>query len=364
MRALHVALMRVVWWCRYSDYYNCGFSLATREVEGTFLMSFTLMGRPYPVTQHPKDAATGLSGRSCTEQPHRCCGADSHDSHYVTVRKKGDYYPCPPREQPDFDEVVVFKPEVVLPAASFEFKRRRRTLLWLDDRPDRNKRVLMQFPGCPQQPHLYVDTAYPMRQHCSACKHGLTLDSNPFGTVATRKKAAKAAAAAYSAAVRAAEDAPSAEATQKEEECQRALAAAEALVEQAQPAADDVPHEVRGRDIKLEEQVGRARDVAVDRVVMQEVVQVDVVLFTRVEDMTAFMRVHPELSKCAAFARFCCLLRVTPAVAATRPLCCASSAAGGCSLATAGCSSSWTATHSGASSFPPHSCSTATQLLT
>ena len=93
-RAAH-ALMRVVCGSRYSDYYNCGFSLATREVEGTFLMSFTLMGRPYPVTQHPKDQAAGLSGRSCTQQPHRCCGADSHDSHYVT-EKEGGVLPLPP----------------------------------------------------------------------------------------------------------------------------------------------------------------------------------------------------------------------------------------------------------------------------
>jgi hypothetical protein len=74
--------------CRYSDYYNCGFSLAARQVEGSFLMSFALMGRPYPVTQHPfpKPAThqpplhaqanaldNGLLGRSCDEHPHRCC---------------------------------------------------------------------------------------------------------------------------------------------------------------------------------------------------------------------------------------------------------------------------------------------------
>ena len=309
-RAAH-ALMRVVCGSRYSDYYNCGFSLATREVEGTFLMSFTLMGRPYPVTQHPKDQAAGLSGRSCTQQPHRCCGADSHDSHYVTVRKKGEYYPCPPREQPDFDEVVVFNPAVVLPAAAFEFKRRRRTLLWLDDRPDRNKRVLMQFPGCPQQPHLLVDTAYPMRQHCSVCKHGLTLDSNPVGTVKERQKAAKAAAAALGAAARAAEEAPGAAATQKEQECQRALDVANAVVAQAEAAAVAVQGEVRGREVKLEEQVGGGACCGCAYVVMQERVQVDVVLFTCVEDMAAFMRHHPELSKCAARARACCLCCVS-----------------------------------------------------
>ena len=38
---------------------------------------------------------------------------------------------------------------------------------------------------------------------------------------------------------------------------------------------------------------------------MQERVQVDVVLFTCVKDMAAFMRHHPELSKCAVLARAC-----------------------------------------------------------
>jgi hypothetical protein len=237
--------------CRYSDYYNCGFSLATRQVEGSFLMSFTLMGRPYPVTQHPEDVESGLKGRACREEPHRCCGPDSHDSHYVTVRKKGEYYPCPPREQPDFDEVVVFNPACVLPAAAFEFKRRRRTLLWLDDRPDRNKRVLMEYPGCPQQPHQLAEAAYPMRRHCSRCMHGLTLDSNPFGTCKERRKAAQAAGAAYSAAVKAAEDCPSAEAALREEECRALAEAANALVAEAQAAADVVKGELRGRDVKL-----------------------------------------------------------------------------------------------------------------
>jgi hypothetical protein len=220
-------------------------------------MSFTLMGRPYPVTQHPfNDSATSLCGRLCTEQPHRCCGPDSHDSHFLTVRKKGEYFPCPPREQPDFDEIVVFNPAFVLPAAAFEFKRRRRTLLWLDDRPDRNKRVLIEFPGCPQHPHLLVEAAYPMRQHCSACRHRLMLDSNPFGTCQERKKSALRCAAAWNAAVKAAEDAPSFEATQREEECRRLFDAANALVAEAQAAADAVQFERRGRDLKLEEQVG------------------------------------------------------------------------------------------------------------
>ena len=270
-------------------------------------MSFTLMGRPYPVTQHPDDGDFGLKGRWCQDEPHRCCGPDSHDSHYVAVRKKGEYFPCPPREQPDFDEVVVFNPANVLPAASFEFKRRRRTLLWLDDRPDRNKRVLMEYPGCPQQPHLLVDATYPMRQHCSACRHGLTLDSNPFGTCKERKQAAKAAAAAWSAAVKAAEDAPSAAATLQEEECKRVLDAANALVAEAQAAADVVQEKLRGQDVKLEEQVAwRALCSCVHVARHEFALQVDVVLFTCVEDATAFMRHHPDLSTCVAVAHCCC----------------------------------------------------------
>ena len=219
-------------------------------------MSFTLMGRPYPVTQHPNDSQSGLMGRSCREEPHRCYGPDSHDSHYVTVRKKGEYFPCPSREQPDFDEVVVFNPAYVLPAAAFEFKRRKRTLLWLDDRPDRNKRVLMEYPGCPQQPHQLTEPAYPMQRHCSSCTYGLTLDSNPFVTCKERRKAAQAAAAAYSAAVKAAEDSPSAEATLREEECRALCDAANVLVAEAQAAADAVQGDLRGREVKLEEQVG------------------------------------------------------------------------------------------------------------
>jgi hypothetical protein len=272
-------------------------------VEGTFLMSFTLMGRPYPVTQHPEDVESGLKGRACREEPHRCCGPDSHDSHYVTVRKKKEYYPCPPREQPDFDEVVVFNPARVLPAASFEFKRRRRTLLWLDDRPDRNKGVLLEYPGCPQQPHLFVEATYPMRQHCSTCRHGLTLDSNPYGTCKERKKAATAAAAAWNAAVKAAEDVPSAEATREEEECKRLLDAATALAAEAQAAADVVRGNLLGQDVKLEEQVAlRALCSCLSIAGHECVLQVDVVLFTCVEDATTFMRHHSDLSKCVAVA--------------------------------------------------------------
>jgi hypothetical protein len=174
----------------------------------------------------------------------------------VTVRKKGDYYPCPPREQPDFDEVVVFNPTNVLPAASFEFKRRRRTLLWLDDHPENNMEVLKQFPGCPQHKSMLLQPVYPMRPHCHKCGYGLSMDSNPFGTCKERKKTAKAAKEAYTAAVVAAEDTPSDEATRKEAECKRARDEANMLVKEAEAVANDMHEALKGRDIKLEEQVG------------------------------------------------------------------------------------------------------------
>jgi hypothetical protein len=131
----------------------------------------------------------------------------------------------------------------------------------------------------------------------------LTLDSNPFGTCKERKRAAKAAAAAWSAAVKAAEDFPSAEATRQEEECKRLLDAANALVAEAQAAADVVRGNLLGRDVKLEEQVAlRALCSCVSVAGHEFVLQVDVVLFTCVEDATAFMRHHSDLSKYVAVA--------------------------------------------------------------
>jgi hypothetical protein len=77
---------------------------------------------------------------------------DSHDSHYVTVKKHPEakqYYPCPRRQQPDFDEIVVFKPQRIIPTAFVSFQRRRKTLLWLDDNPEspENKRIRSKIPG-------------------------------------------------------------------------------------------------------------------------------------------------------------------------------------------------------------------------
>jgi hypothetical protein len=142
---------------RYSDYYingfrccrscnfqttnsNTDYSLSQRQVEnGDILMCYAALGRPYPVTQDPfcvpsfstKNAPAPFSccGKACGEACNFTSsdGIDSHDSHYVTVKKNphvGHYFPCPVRQQPEFDEIVVFKPERILPTAYVSFQRR------------------------------------------------------------------------------------------------------------------------------------------------------------------------------------------------------------------------------------------------
>jgi hypothetical protein len=124
---------------RYSDYYINGFSLSKRKVDnGSILMCYAALGRPYPVTQDPFPPLLYNRGPPSPSSPcGKVCGAacgfsssggiDSHDSHYVTVKmhpKAGQYFPCPLRQQPDFDEIVVFNPDRILPAAYVTFQRR------------------------------------------------------------------------------------------------------------------------------------------------------------------------------------------------------------------------------------------------
>lgn len=124
---------------RYSDYYINGFSLSKRKVDnGSILMCYAALGRPYPVTQDPFLPPLYTRGPPAPSSPcGKVCGAacgfsssggiDSHDSHYVTVKmhpEAGQYFPCPLRQQPDFDEIVVFNPDRILPAAYVTFQRR------------------------------------------------------------------------------------------------------------------------------------------------------------------------------------------------------------------------------------------------
>ena len=266
---------------RYSDYYISGCKQFARAGDdgASFLMSYVACGRPFPVTQHPGPPVnrTPLEGQPCNQQSPCGGGAGRHDSHYVCVKFDGQYFPCPPREQPDYDEIIIFNSDVVLPVAAFEFKRRRRTLLWLDDCPQNNYSMLRMFPGCPQQSAALQVQAYPMQQHCTTCKHALTMDPNPNGSLKQRRKAAEAAEMERDTVLAAAR-AGNAGAQARLQGCIDALRLAEVALAHAQAAAAAVVGEFAGRDIKMEEQM-------------------DVVLFTSVPDMTCFLRLHPELSK-------------------------------------------------------------------
>jgi hypothetical protein len=129
---------------RYSDYYVNGFSLSKRvkEDRGSILMCYAALGRPYPVTQDPfcKSEYTKESSKKIPSPSSPCgkgcsaaCGfsssggIDTHDCHYVTVKMHpgaGQYFPCPVRQQPDFDEIVVFNAKRILASASITFQRR------------------------------------------------------------------------------------------------------------------------------------------------------------------------------------------------------------------------------------------------
>jgi hypothetical protein len=167
---------------RYSDFYINGFSLSQRRMErGSILMCYAALGRPYPVTQDPYSAPdyrranpSSPCGKACGAACNFSSsgGIDAHDCHYVTVAKHpdcGQYFPCPARQHPDFDEIVIFNPERVLASTCVKFQRRccsafsayriectisrlvyrRKTLLWLDDNPNSpdNTRIRCKIPG-------------------------------------------------------------------------------------------------------------------------------------------------------------------------------------------------------------------------
>ncbi len=127
---------------RYCDYYISSCSLSNRKVDhGSILMCYAALGRPYPVTQDPfrppscpdekgwQSVASSPCGKACGAECDFSSsgGIDTHDCHYVTVKMhpgSGQYFPCPLRQQPDFDEIVVFNAKRILASASITFQRR------------------------------------------------------------------------------------------------------------------------------------------------------------------------------------------------------------------------------------------------
>jgi len=66
-----------------------------------------MMGHPYPVIESPVDK-DNLLGKECKV---------GFNSHYVVVKKSTGmaYFPCKPTETPDYDEIVVFSKNQILP---------------------------------------------------------------------------------------------------------------------------------------------------------------------------------------------------------------------------------------------------------
>jgi len=139
---------------RYSDFYITSF--ADKGRTESVLMSWVLVGRPYPVTQQAVPNSEGsLYGKTCAHgSPCRtvsASGLERHDSHYAVVRRdaNGDFQPCPSDEEPEGDEIVIpFSDPIgqsqarILPSVIVYFRRRRRTLLWVDDNQSNNRDII------------------------------------------------------------------------------------------------------------------------------------------------------------------------------------------------------------------------------
>ncbi len=166
---------------RYSDYYLNGLSMSKRIVDqGDILMCYSALGRPYPVIEDPfqppdynRPSPSSLFGQPCS--PHSSCnnqGSNAHDSHYATVKlnpHSNQFFPCPLRQVPDFDEIVVFEPKRILPAAYVSFQRRRKTLLWLacDDDLEAVKSILSRMNSGEDSERSTVGTKSFSHDYCA-----------------------------------------------------------------------------------------------------------------------------------------------------------------------------------------------------
>ena len=269
---------------RYSDYYISGCKLNSKDIGASFLMNYVLCGRPFPVTKFP-DNSLPLMGQPCNERSPCKGGPDRHDSHYVCV-KAPHYIPCGAREEPDFDEIVLFNPVAVLPMVAVEFTRRLKTVLWLDSRPERNYHILKKFPGCPATVGLLTTAAYPMKEHCSVCKHPLSIDANPCGTFWDLKRAVETAHRGIDKlqdAVKLGLLSDSA-ANELKKTYEAEIFQAEAAIPAAEAANDatlGLHDEIAGKNLSQEQQV-------------------HIMLFLRAQDLARFLMLHPELSQYVA----------------------------------------------------------------
>lgn len=85
---------------------SAGYGATYAKSDGCLLVSWVLMGQPYPVIEQPLQ----LKGRVAP-----------FDSHYVIVDQRG--YPCNRDTRLKYDEIVVFSKSQVLPRIIFHFQR-------------------------------------------------------------------------------------------------------------------------------------------------------------------------------------------------------------------------------------------------
>ena len=101
----------------------------------SFLNLILNLGNPYPVIEHPSTLnPNSLLGKPCKA---------GYDSHYVLVKQKEPnsmvYLPCDPADViPDYDEIVIFNPNQILPRYLIYYSTTNtetiplRTILWVD----------------------------------------------------------------------------------------------------------------------------------------------------------------------------------------------------------------------------------------
>lgn len=100
-----------------------------------------IMGNVYPVTEDPFSKEDSLHNKPCKE---------GYDSHYALVNRLTDrtqdnsFIPSKAHQQPDFDEIVIFNADQILPRylVYFTITRPSATVLWLSVVPSSDMDIL------------------------------------------------------------------------------------------------------------------------------------------------------------------------------------------------------------------------------
>mmetsp|Transcript_6141 Transcript_6141/g.6698 ORF Transcript_6141/g.6698 Transcript_6141/m.6698 type:complete len:221 (+) Transcript_6141:59-721(+) len=115
------------------------------------LISWLMLGKPYPVTEKPIPGdPKSLLGKGCMK---------GFDSHYV-ITNKSTGYPCAYNIKPDYDEIVLFSKNQILPRYLVYYKATNSTnmdeyklkyreakcmVLWVDDKISFENREIVKL---------------------------------------------------------------------------------------------------------------------------------------------------------------------------------------------------------------------------